>query len=311
MRRGIRPILPLALLWLLAACAPPGLGADPDEPSRATTPATAIALSVSADAVYLVDPEDGVRRTVVQDLRDFQAGYATWAPDHRRLAFGNNGIFILDAMTAGRTALVEGSALTMPAWSRDGKRIAYGDGLGLLTTPVVGLDPTGFSVPETLAPLGMAWRPGSQIAFQGLELDCSTPVGCASTELSEVWTIAPDGSGLTQVTEVGHAESPKWSPDGSKLLFVRGFGGPSQPTGPEPGRSTELWEVNADGTGARQMLPLFDVIAADWSPDGAALAIVRPGERPRTLQVWLAGADGLNLRPVGNPVPGTHATIDW
>jgi Tol biopolymer transport system component len=305
MAQGRRLSLPLALVCLLAACAPAGSRPNQTDPTSNSASATAIVLSVSADAVYLVDSETGVRRTLASDLVDFQAGHATWAPDHRRIAYGNGGILILDTVTEEERTLTRGPSVSMPAWSRDGKRLAYGDGRSLLVSPSATLDAEPFELPRSLAPLGMAWRPSSTIVFEGLQLDCTSALGCVSTDIGELWSIGPDGSGLRQLTRVGHAESPKWSPDGSRILFIRRLGGKEQP------RSTELWEVRADGAEPKQILPLFDVVAADWSPDGAALAIVREGERSGTLQLWRAGADGSDLHPIGNPVPGTHATIDW
>ncbi|MBA3552229.1 MAG: PD40 domain-containing protein [Actinobacteria bacterium] len=308
MRRGNQRTLALALVLgaaLAASCAPVGGGVDPTVSSGEDDFGAAIALSVSAEAIYLVDPETGRRRLVADGLRDFQAGYAAWASDHRRLAYGNGGIYVVDTALAEETLLIDGPAISMPAWSRDGKRMAYGDGLSLWITSADSEEPARLQLPETVAPIGMTWRPGDGIVFQGLALDCTTSLGCVSTEQSELFWIAPDGTGLRQITHVGHAENPKWSRDGSSILFVRRLGGK------DGARSTELWQVNTDGTGLKQVLRLFDVVAADWSPDGQTLAVLRKGEEARTLQLWTGDADGSNLRPLGTAVPGTHATIDW
>jgi Tol biopolymer transport system component len=274
-------------------------------PSASPRPSTAIVLSVSSDSVYLVDPVTGVRHVLAAGLADFQAGYAAWAPDHRRLAYGNGGIVILDAVSSVRHTFVGGQSVSMPAWSPNGKQIVYGDGSAMWVSPATRPRPERVRVPQATAPLEMAWRPGPAIAFEGLKLDCTHAAGCYSTDLSEIWTVQPDGTGLKKLTQVGHAEKPKWSSGGSQILFVRRFGGKGV------ARSTELWEVNADGTGTRQVLKIFDVVAADWSPDGSRLAIVRPGDDPDTLQLWIAGADGSGLHSVGEQLPGTDATLDW
>ena len=191
----------------------------------------------------------------------------------------------------------------MPSWSPDGKSMAYGDGISLWMTAVDHPDPYRVAVPAILAPLEMAWSSTGVIAFEGLELDCRMVTRCVSTGSSEIWTILPDGTGLTRLTHVGHAEKPKWSPDGHRLVFVRTYPG-------TPGRS-EAWTMAADGSNPRRMLPDEDVVAVDWSPDASSLAVVRHGSEPNTLQLWAGRGDGSDLKRVGRPVPGSDATIDW
>ncbi len=105
------------------------------------------------------------------------------------------------------------------------------------------------------------------------------------------------------MTRVRHAEDPKWSPDGSRLMFIRRYRN-------DAGRR-ELWVANRDGTGARRLVTGSDVVAADWSPDGSRIVIVRSGSAPNTLQVWIARDDGSNARRLGSAIPGTEATVDW
>jgi Tol biopolymer transport system component len=70
----------------------------------------------------------------------------------------------------------------------------------------------------------------------------------------------------------GMDDTPRWSPDGTRLVFAR------QVMSPEPGSnwtSAAVYVVNADGSELRRVTPegwyAFD---ASWSPDGAALAFV-------------------------------------
>jgi len=69
--------------------------------------------------------------------------------------------------------------------------------------------------------------------------------------------------------------------------------------------------VRASGGNPRRLGTASDVVAADWSPDGKQLAIVRTGSQPGTLQVWVADADGAMAHPIGLPLSGTAASIDW
>ena len=153
-----------------------------------------------------------------------------------------------------------------------------------------------------MAPLEMAWGSTGVIAFEGLRLDCSKLVRCTSTGFSEIWTILPDGTGLTQITEMGHAEKPKWSPDGLRMLFVRRYPGTHKPS--------ELWVTGADGSGSRRVMG-GGVVGGDWSPDGSQVAVVSAGSAKKTLQVWVGRPDGSHMDELGKPVKGSDAVVDW
>ncbi len=299
MPRGNRIAFPLAFLcFALVSCGHASVKAG--RPPARTEPA--ILVSVFSDAILLIDPGSGAQRTIASGLGDFQRGYASWDPKHRQIAYGDGRIVVADPLSGSSRTLVQGRELSMPAWSPDGGSMAYGDGISLWMTAVDRPDPHRVAVPAILAPLEMAWSSTGVIAFEGLELDCSLVTRCVSTGSSEIWTILPDGTGLTRLTRLGHAEKPKWSPDGRRLVFVRTYPGTAH---------GEAWTVGADGSNPRRLLPDDDVVAADWSPDASRLAVVRPGSGRNTLQLWVGRGDGSDLKPVGGPVPGTDATLDW
>jgi len=301
MRRRRTTILPLALLCLLSGgCAT--LTGTGSEGAVAPAPSTAIALSVLSDSIYLVDPATGRRAEIVGGLLDFRSGFAAWAPDHRRLAYANHAIQVVDFTGDSRSVLVEGDDLSMPSWGPQGDQVVYGDGTSVWRTRP-GSPPTRLRTPSTIAPLAMDWGRNGLIAFQGLARDCSRSRLCPSTDRSEIWVLDPGRNLLEQITHVGHAESPKWSPDGSRILFIRRPGTAS-------GDARELWVVNADGSGAGKLGDVQNVVAADWSPDGLRLAMVT-ATAPHTLRLWIARNDGSNARQLGEPVAGTEATVDW
>jgi Tol biopolymer transport system component len=266
-------------------------------------PGTAIALSVLSESIYLVDPATGRRAEVVGGLQDFRSGYATWAADHRQLAYANHAIYLVDFDTSQQRVVVKGRNLSMPAWNPTGDEIVYGDGVSMWRTPMPAAASIRLRIPTTLAPLDMDWARNGLIAFEGLVRDCRRSPHCSSTDRSEIWVFDPNGGAMRQITHVGHVESPKWSPDGSRILFIR--------RQKANAARRELWVVNADGSGARKLSSAENVVAADWSADGFRLAMVRVAEKAHTLQLWIADEDGSNSRAVGQPVKGTEATVDW
>jgi Tol biopolymer transport system component len=93
---------------------------------------------------------------------------------------------------------------------------------------------------------------------------------------SEIYSIAPDGSGLTQLTTRPAVDRyPSWSPDGTHLVFA------SNATG-----HFNLWEVNANGSGLVQLTTgsVSDDQPA-WSPDGSSIAFV--SDRSGFREIWL------------------------
>ena len=64
-----------------------------------------------------------------------------------------------------------------------------------------------------------------------------------------------DGSNVKQVTDVGFASRPRWSPDGEWILFERGQIYAIRPDG------TGLWQVSNPRLNATMLL-------GGWSPDG-------------------------------------------
>src|SRR5687767_9149060 len=78
-----------------------------------------------------------------------------------------------------------------------------------------------------------------------------------------IWVMASDGSSPRQLTSATEDYEPSWSPDRSKIAFLR-YG----VTEPAPGverYSTYLWTMDADGSNQMSIAETDDF---DWSPDG-------------------------------------------
>jgi hypothetical protein len=282
-----------------------------DSPAGGPSPDSAILLSLPADAVYMVDPGSGRRVTVAANMADFQSGYAAWSPSHKVIAYGNAGIILVNPDTLKTTTFIKGQLLSMPAWSPKGKQIVYGDGTAMWVTPVSKPAPVELAIDTSIAPIApfaFDWKSGPTIVFQGLSLDCANQHGCAATGTSDLWTIRSNGTELTQITATTDATAPKWAPDGSLILFVRASAKASL--------GSQLWIVKPNGTGLRRLIGARNVVAADWSRDGKQIVVVRTvpatdATSPQTLQVWVGNANGTGLQPIGEPIKGEDATIDW
>ncbi|HEY0824120.1 MAG TPA: S9 family peptidase, partial [Ramlibacter sp.] len=101
--------------------------------------------------------------------------------------------------------------------------------------------------------------------------------------LSCIWSLAVDGSGTRQLTRgPGQDQSPRWSPDGTRLAFLSNRGG-----------SPQVHLLPADGGEAAPLGKLPGAVSdLRWMPDGQALVLtaavtVDPdwrGERPQGRQ---------------------------
>ena len=101
-----------------------------------------------------------------------------------------------------------------------------------------------------------------------------------------IYLARPDGSGQHQiVTDLTGSEiHPDWSPDGQRIAFVR--------VTPEDG--SELWVVNADGSGEELLYTCEDPCNSlgypDWNVDGSRIYFGQDADAqangiPRTFQV--------------------------
>jgi hypothetical protein len=113
---------------------------------------------------------------------------------------------------------------------------------------------------------------------------------------SHVFVLDLDHSTILPLTSGANDDnSPRWSPDHTRIAFVRGG----------DASSTGVWVMNADGSQAARVSPVsYGDIA--WSPDGTRL-LVNSGDTVRTIK-----ADGSGVVDVGvmSTSPGAHCLGD-
>jgi Tol biopolymer transport system component len=100
-----------------------------------------------------------------------------------------------------------------------------------------------------------------------------------------LFTVAADGSGLTQLTRLQGGEGDSsWSPDGTKVVFTRA----TRERGP-----FEIWVVSADGSGLQRLTRHRGFsIAPTWSPDGRRIVYATDAGRRQPLRLYVMNADG-------------------
>jgi Tol biopolymer transport system component len=137
--------------------------------------------------------------------------------------------------------------------------------------------------------------------------------GPMSGDAKELYVINADGSGQRQLAdEASFAAAPDWSPDGRKIVFISNRDGRAGCTW-QPGCNTEIYMMNADGSGQRNLTrnPAHDsntsywgAAHSAWSPNGRKIVFVsdRDGRagcigQPRcNTEIYVMNADGSGQR---------------
>jgi len=235
----------------------------------------------------------------------------SWSPDGRRFLFfrgcsrdrnGNDVACTLWSAAPDGTRprkLVRASAFDDVTWSPDGKRMALvdvrdADGHGRIFT----VDGSGrrrtvlTRDPATAIPSPFAWSRGrllyKSVATQADDL--------------ELWTAAADGSSPQRLTSNTLDDSePAWSPDHSKIAFVR------TAVTSRGALVSSIFVVGADGRGERQLDggSGHSDRSPTWSPDGrrVAFALIE-GSATSATAIGIVGVeDGRLIRvPTGGRV---------
>jgi Tol biopolymer transport system component/DNA-binding winged helix-turn-helix (wHTH) protein len=217
--------------------------------------------------------------------------HAALSPHEDAIAFvsdrtGSLEIFVraLDGSATETPLTSDGAQNVQPAWSPDGRFIAYHSqrGGGIWIVPSRG------GTPKQIAAEGSrpAWSPdGSHIAFQSDEHADAAPFGFAAQNGSTIQLIAADGGAVTTLTRSGnptggHA-APAWSPDGRFICFAVFDSGPSN----------GLWLLDRKSSAVRILHHRDEVYESVFAPDGSS--------------IYIAGGDALITRLPFDTATGT------
>lgn len=202
-------------------------------------------------------------------------------------------LYLIDANGTNRRRLVQDAH--SPAWSPDGRQIAFIGGPGdLYVLDADGGEPRRLTQGAT-APV---WSPeGSKIAV-------TIPGEENFTETSHIDVLDSDGSDRRRLVPF-QAGNPSWSPDGKRIAFARWFAIDF----------TDIYVVDADGSGLRRLTRSprrgFGSDLPAWSPDGRRIAFV--SSRLEDLEsddygsdLYVIDVDGTGLRRVTTTPPATR-----
>jgi Tol biopolymer transport system component len=258
-----------------------------------------LAFSGGPPGIYTMGP-DGTGVTNLTGLYDGDVVVAAygprWSPDGTRIAFygyprgavdggANYDIYVMNGDGTGVTNLTTSPADIAtrfsqgnPTWSPDGTKIAYDGDDGLYVMSADGSDQTKIADGQD-----SSWSPdGTRIAFE---------MGVQG-ESSDLFTVHPDGTGLTQLTNLeGGEELPSWSPDATRIAFLH-----------TQDHQATIYVMNADGTGLVSVFEDQGVYPYRplWSPGGTRLIfeaeVTEPpgtnGGRDYTYDIYAVSPDG-------------------
>jgi Tol biopolymer transport system component/DNA-binding winged helix-turn-helix (wHTH) protein len=208
-----------------------------------------------------------------------------FSPDGNRIAFirrgrtpATTGLFMKDVGADNVTQLTRTPGDCCPSWSPDGTSIVFARRGGNDQQMKVYLIPTTPGAPERILDLGdvvmrsgeVSWSAdGRHIAFSGL----------SHTGSGSIYVMSPDDLEVSQLTDTpGSAEDwgPAFSPDGSKLAFVRRSG-----EGPE-----QLMISTANGQNERVLAGDAGRVAGPpaWTSDGQSIVFASSREGNPSLR---------------------------
>jgi Tol biopolymer transport system component len=211
MNRGLA--LAAAIVGAATALAAAGQAGGDSVRPRSTIVFTRGTLKPWTSHLYVVNPDgSGLRRLTNGQVADL---YPSWSPDGSRIVFQRSvrprawDVYVVRADGSGLRRLTRTDSASEPAWSPDGRTIAYvtetglflmnadGTGRHLLTARIGGRYPVH----------SPAWSPdGRAIAY--------------ANRGGQIFVINADGTGERRVSRGLSLWCPAWSPDGRKLAFV-------------------------------------------------------------------------------------------
>ena len=244
--------------------------------------------------IYVMDADGKNQRRLSND--PFLNWDPSWSPDGKRIVFTSTEakdierkrpqIYVIDADGKNRRRLSNRfikDAEWHPAWSPDGKRIAYTSSGAMDTAGgfwriyVIDADGKNRQIlsDDAVDDRQPSWSPDSKrIAF------ASWRDGFGKG----IYVMDADGKNQQRLTDnLSHEWEASWSPDGQRIAFVS-----------HRDENTDIYVMDADGGNQRRLTrnPARDW-SPSWSPDSKKIAFV--SQRDGNHEIYVMNADGARL----------------
>jgi TolB protein len=251
-----------------------GSTADAAPPSRSTTTRRIPLASLRGQVAYSrggdiwTGAADGSNRRRL--ARPGLEEDPTWSPDRRRLAYRdsrrginlNDEIYVMSRDGSRRRNLTNSPYTNDwgPAWSPDGKLIAFNSGFELHVMRPNGQGRRRITGIEAEYP---TWSPdGRRLAFMSIQ-----PHATGSDPNYDIYVVNLDGTGLRRLTDwPGQDGWPAWSPDGRSIAYTTSQDSAGQFRGRGP--YLDIYLMRPDGSDKRRVVHHSFGAFPDWSPDG-------------------------------------------
>lgn len=213
--------------------------------------------SFSNNRLFTVDPVTATVAQVSAGAGDYQTG--SWSADFSRITFSKGlwgGLWTMDANGANETQVLAMPLVRSSVFSPDGKYIAFIANVPDAQVHIVELATSQVTQLTNLKGLGLrvSWSvDGKKLLFTKEDAG-----------IGNLFTIAPDGTGLKQVTRCTkvYCNDGQFSPDGTQIAFI--YGG-------------QVATIAANGANLKPVTSAADPQPhwPSWSPNGKLLAYER------------------------------------
>lgn len=263
-----------------------------------------------------------------------------WSPDGKKIVFHvysyekegvNNQIYIINEDGSGCKEICKGGG--DPSFFPNGEMIAFGKENEIYTIKINGTDFKQLTNEvekenETGTYLSKGKHDvspdGKKILFRG----CKKHIETSKWEPGNIFIMNVDGTALKQiifddVVEVDYDSTPRWSPDGKKIVFI----GREKVSPKGINQIDGIYVINSKGTNLRKISEqrgLGGYKEVCWSSDGKKIMYMYKVSTDWPLMLWknrvelrIINVDGTNdelIKKVVDPKVDwcqTEATFDW